>query len=398
MKNLINGCSYTETWVSPANWQTLTAKKSLKLIWYVACKFYDPNFENEYSNGFLFKKRLNRYKTLEERKRAVIIVKSEMDKMLSEGYNPILGEFMHLDIYEAQNTEIGLIDALNRVFKNKLGAYSTIIDIRSVLNYFGKSAKVLNLYNKPINQVRRADIKAILNNVYNINENFTDKRYNKYVKYLSGLFSDMEELEIIESNPMIRMKSKKTVHKLKEVLTNEQRERIKSHIYKNYPDYWIFINIYFNAGCRLTEIMNLKISDLDMDNQRFKVLVKKGRDYYEKYYPIKDIALKYWYIHLSHPHKKTDYLFQFDYKPGPRKSDRHHPSRLWKTVVKDELKIKIDLSSLRHLNLDEITMLRSLGAAAVAGGHTSTRMVEKHYAVRERERQVENLKSVDNEF
>lgn len=398
MTNLINGCSFSDTWVSPANWKTVTSKKSLSTVWYVACKFYDPYFTNKYPKGFLFKKRLNRFKTLEERKEAVAIVRDEMINALKEGYNPITGEYAFLKIYEAQNNTISLSDALKLAFESKQMAEPTQVDIKSVLKYFNISAEKLGLNSKNVREVKRSEIKAILHNIYNINKNFTDKRYNKYLRYLSGLFSDLEELEIIESNPMIRMKRKKTVQKLKVVLTDKQREKIKNHLKENKFDYWIFINIYFHAGCRLSEILSLKISDVDLVNQKFVVLVKKGRDYVEKTYPIKNIAMKYWLYHFGNPHNESDYVFQYNYKPGPKKLNRSTPANMWKREVKGHLKIKVDLSSLRHLNLDEITMHRSLSAAAVAGGHTSTMMVQKHYAVRERDRQVESLKTMDNEF
>ncbi len=398
MKKLINGCSYSELWVSPANWKSLTSSKSLSKVWYVACKFYDPNYEHQYPNGFLYKRRLNRFKNLSERKAAVSIFKTEMKKALDDGYNPITGQYTFLGVYEALHSEVGLCDALQIAFENKQLAEPTEIDIKSVLKYFKKSAIALGIDKKSVKEVKRSEIKSILNNLYHINPKFTDKRYNKYIRYLSGLFSDLEELEIIDFNPMVRMKPKKTVQKLKVVLNDRQREMIKNHIKKHHFNFWIFINIYFHAGCRLTEIRNLRVSDVNLDNQTFVILVKKGKNYVEKVYPIKNIAMKYWMHLLSGPHKPSDYVFQWNYLPGPKRMDRSTPSNKWKRVVKDELNIKVDLSSLRHLNLDEITMKRSLSAAAVAGGHTSTLMVQKHYAVRERERQVENLKSMDNEF
>lgn len=335
---------------------------------------------------------------MEERKAAVSIFLKEMKKALEDGYNPITGQYVYLDIYEAQNDDVGLCKALKLAYENKQMAEPTKIDIRSVLKYFNKSAIALGIDKKDVKEVKRSDVKAVLNNIYLINKNFTDKRYNKYIRYLSGLFSDLEEFEIIDFNPMIRMKPKKTTQKLKVVLNDHERIKIRKHLKHKHFDFWVFINIYFHAGCRLIEICRLKVSDVDLTNQTFVVLVKKGRNYTEKIYPIKNIALKYWIHLLDGRFESSDYIFQSNYLPGPKKMDRSTPTNKWKRVVKDELNIKVDLSSLRHLNLDEITMKRSLSAAAVAGGHTSTIMVQKHYAVRERERQVEYLKSMDNEF
>ena len=47
------GCSYTDLWVSPANWQKAT-KKDLDKDWYVQCTFFDPRHEKKYPQGFPF--------------------------------------------------------------------------------------------------------------------------------------------------------------------------------------------------------------------------------------------------------------------------------------------------------------------------------------------------------
>jgi len=94
-KNLLFNCSYSEIWVHPENWKTLTSQKSLKLDWYVECKFYDPLFKEKYHKGFPFRKKLNRFKTLDERKGVIQTWLQEIPKLLEEkGYNPITKKFM----------------------------------------------------------------------------------------------------------------------------------------------------------------------------------------------------------------------------------------------------------------------------------------------------------------
>jgi hypothetical protein len=51
-KNLLFDCHYSDIWVHPENWKSLTTKKSLKLNWYVECKFHDPLFKEKYPKGF----------------------------------------------------------------------------------------------------------------------------------------------------------------------------------------------------------------------------------------------------------------------------------------------------------------------------------------------------------
>ena len=73
--NTIQGCSYTDLWVSPANWQKAT-KKDLDKDWYVQCTFFDPRHEKKYPQGFPFRKRANKPQTIEERKALVSFSKA----------------------------------------------------------------------------------------------------------------------------------------------------------------------------------------------------------------------------------------------------------------------------------------------------------------------------------
>ncbi len=77
---------------------------------------------------------------------------------------------------------------------------------------------------------------------------------------------------------------------------------------------------------------------------------------------------------------------------------RDQISRRWKEHVKEKLKINCDFYSLKHLNLDETTELLGKEAAAEMASHTTTKMVEKHYAVGEKARQLQRLKEIDNRF
>lgn len=44
-KQLRNGCSRTEVFISPKNYKTLKNKSDLTKDWFVECRFYDPLFK-----------------------------------------------------------------------------------------------------------------------------------------------------------------------------------------------------------------------------------------------------------------------------------------------------------------------------------------------------------------
>jgi len=73
-------------------------------------------------------------------------------------------------------------------------------------------------------------------------------------------------------------------------------------------------------------------------------------------------------------------------------------SNKWREYVKEGLGIDIDFYSLKYLNLDEVAGQLDEEATARMAGHTSTVITWKHYLINEKERKMEKLKRVNNDF
>jgi hypothetical protein len=70
----------------------------------------------------------------------------------------------------------------------------------------------------------------------------------------------------------------------------------------------------------------------------------------------------------------------------------------WQKWVKIELKIQVDLYSLKHLNTTSTVGLVGERAAAQQNAHTATAMILSTYDVHRAGRQHEILKTVNNKF
>ncbi len=141
----------------------------------------------------------------------------------------------------------------------------------------------------------------------------------------------------------------------------------------------------------------MKVCDVDLNNQVFKVLVKKGRSQRECLKPIKNIALDFWKEQFENS-CGNDYVFSSTFKAGKFKLQPKNITKKWKLFIKDELKIDVDFYALKHLNLDETSNQLNAEAAAKMAGHTSTVITLKHYLVNEEQREMEKLKRVSNKF
>lgn len=403
-KNLLFNCSYSEIWVHPENWKTLTSQKSLKLDWYVECKFYDPLFKEKYPKGFPFRKKLNRFKTLDERKGVIKTWLEEIPKLLEEkGYNPITKKFMIEPIKEVRPEldsicpETPFLVALDLAYQNIDVAKTSKDDIRLILVHIKRSATELRFDELPISEVKRKHFRFIIDNLERKDGKFSAHKFNKYRTYLSILYNELLDYEAVDSNIIKDIRKKAAVKNIRLTLTLEERKKINDYLKPNFPSFWLYMQIFFHSGGRLIELLSVKISDVDLTNQKYKVLVKKGKQHKWTERIIKDIALPYWQKAIFGG-KKDDFVFSVGLIPGEHKIRRDQITRRWNMHVKKKLNIDADIYSLKHSNLDETSAILSLQDAASMAGHTSTAMVKQHYAIGELDRQNERLKTLQNKF
>ncbi|MCC9016913.1 tyrosine-type recombinase/integrase [Flavobacterium lipolyticum] len=407
MKNLPNGCSCTELWVSPENWQTTTSKASLNKQWYVQCTYYDPLFKDKYPKGFPFRKKLNKFKTLDDRKAAAKILLQEIPKLFQDlGFNPITKQYMIEQVAEVIPEENYLTEicpetpfliALKLAHESIKVADSTYKDIKYMLAKFNPAAEQLRYHELKISDVKRKHIRFTLDHLEKTEATFSAHKFNKYRGYLSTLFKELLEFEAVENDIVLQIQKRVHETKIRDILTEDERVRVNNHLKEHFPDFWRFTILFFHSGGRISELLNLKVEDVKLDQQKYQVFVKKGRQYKWVNRIIKDVALGFW-IKSLYGANKNDYVFSVGLRPGPEKIRREQINRRWKTHVKDKLGITADFYALKHLNLDETTAILSLEDAAKMAGHKTISMVKNHYAVGEEERQFERLKGLQNKF
>lgn len=399
MKTTFFGCSYSEIWVSPKNWETTTAKAALEKQWYVQCYFTDPLFLEQYPKGKPIRVKLNKFKTLPERKAAARFIIDELKSNFDKGYNPITGQYM----IEESNNEAGpgpdmlFIDGLKWAFSRLNVVDTTSKDIHYIIQNVEASSIELRFTDLKISEVQRKHIRFIIDNLEKKQGEFSGHKFNKYRGYLKSLYNVLVDFEFVETNIINDIRKKKVTKKVRETLTVEDRIKIKNYIKPNFPEFWDFINIYYHSGGRFSELRNLKASDVELDKFRYKTLIKKGNSYRWTYRPIKEIAVQYWKKIILQA-KKDDYLFSVGLVPGPVQIRREQFTRRWYMHVKKKLGITADFASLKHSNMDEISEAEGLLAAAKAAGHTNTEMVRRVYAVNEQERQNAKIVKMKNVF
>ncbi len=153
------------------------------------------------------------------------------------------------------------------------------------------------------------------------------------------------------------------------------------------------------------ELLRVQAKHVDLENQRFKVLVKKGRRGKKKLRTktIMDVALPYWEA-LLQGSQPNDYIFSVGLKPGAKQIRREQLTRRWQTHVKEDLGIKADLYSLKHLHTTEVIDILEqqdlpIGEATkqLAEHNTeSQKMIAKVYDINRNKREHNKVKGIIN--
>lgn len=393
MKLLPNGCSRSEIKVTPKNWKT--SPQSITRKWRIAYRFYDQqkNVKQVTIKGMNHLNDWNQRKIFTED-----TIRDEIKAIDVEGYNPITGRH---ELPETENTfciqpSTGFVKSITLAKDFLEGTYETKANIKSVIKYVSKAATQLSLHTTPISDIKRKQVLIILDKCREIKKSFSNRNYNLYRAVLMALFKVMVKYEVIEYNPVDEYLEKKPEQiKIRPTLSPAQRIKLSTGLKEKNYSYWLFVNIFFHSGCRLRELFRLKVSDVDLLNQRYKAIIKKGNRSRELWRPIKNIALPFWQELLLNA-EANHFVFGKGFKPGEKQHYNDRATKLWNQYVKEEMEIPVDLYSLKHLNLDEVAAELSIKEAQKLAEHTTPIITMKHYTQGESERQMNRIKEVNN--
>jgi len=377
----------TDLKVSPSDW--LTNPSSINSPWQIWYRY----------RGKLVKVMgMNKEKNHSSRVELTIqLIKTEQLKLQKYGYNPISKTYLIAPPEHAANSytdSMGFAEAINLAYSQLKVEHATQLNIKCCIKYVFISAFKVGLADVSIDQVRKGHLKIIMNECHE-QRNLSPRNWNAYRTYLMMLFEQLAELDIVDHNPAKELKKKSETIKIRTTLTSAEREKVKSYLKINYPVFYRFIQIFFHSGGRRTELLSLKVKDVDLYTGEYCTLVKKGKQKRMLIRVIKNVAAPYWKEQLCNANQ-DDYVFSVGLLSGPHKIREEQVTRRWKVHVKDKLNISADLYSLKHLNTDETASLLNINAAAAHNGHTTTKITQRYYAQGEEQRMRERLRQLKN--
>lgn len=144
------------------------------------------------------------------------------------------------------------------------------------IQYYGTTInKMLGMVTDPIRKITTEQIREFLSEYQKIN-NCSKITVDNVRRNISSFFSWLEEENYILKSPMRRIHKIKTNQQVKEVISDEDIEKLRD----NCPcqrDLAI-IDLLYSTGIRVGELVNLNITDIDLDARECVVFGKGGKE------------------------------------------------------------------------------------------------------------------------
>lgn len=138
------------------------------------------------------------------------------------------------------------------------------------------------------------DLVKYIESIYDLNS----RSINHHITVLNSFYMFLVDDNIIKENPCNNLVSPKMVKKLPVYLTEDEIDSLLNINLVTCYDYRnkAMLELLYATGLRITELINLKITDVDIENCFVRVF---GKGKKERIVPVSDIALKYLIIYVK---------------------------------------------------------------------------------------------------
>lgn len=217
-------------------------------------------------------------------------VKEQFLYEVLDGVGEVLGEE---DVKRVQNALWRIMHKYEITLKKyELVQYEESEDVRAFNMFFavkkveGCSPKTLRVYrysvtrfmkivNKPLKDITTNDIRYYLV-VLMQNEHLSPKTLNSERRNVSSFFAFLTAEEFIPKNPMLKIKKIKEEQKVRHGLSADEVELLRDNC-EDIREEALFEFLY-STGCRISEVSNTNIENINFDRGEVKVLGKGNKE------------------------------------------------------------------------------------------------------------------------
>ena len=234
------------------------------------------------------------------------------------------------------------------------------LDFYKYLEDKGYSLNTINSYKKDLNQfvlftkdidINKIDYNFIRNYLqFLYNQKYSSKTVSRHISSLKSFFKYLVKMGKIKENPCVLISSPKLEKKLPNYLNYNDLEVLFSIPDKNDVlglRNLLILELLYSCGVRVSELVNIKLKDIDFNNKRILILGKGNKERYVLYGHIcSDLLNEYLTKSYSKLNKNSEYLLLNKF--GNKITDRAIRMIIDDIVKKSSLKLNISPHTLRH--------------------------------------------------
>ena len=204
----------------------------------------------------------------------IVTILNEMSEYLSIAQMKKLQEVM-LDAFSGKIEKRKQIS--NQEYLKMFLAAKTIegCSNRTIQYYRVTIEKMLTVMNQPIRKISTDDMRSYLSQYQEWN-GCSKVTVDNVRRNISSFFSWLEEENYILKSPMRRIHKIKTNQQVKEIITDEDIERLRDSC--SCKRDLAMIDLLYSTGIRVGELVNLNISDVDFEARECVVFGKGGKE------------------------------------------------------------------------------------------------------------------------
>lgn len=290
--------------------------------------------------------------------------------------------FSKYDVYKI-STDLSVSDISDKVVMFLQSRRLEGKSEKTIKNYFYLLRKFSSFSNKQIKDITLNDLRAF---IVQESVNVKQSTANTKIECIQNFFSWLTEEEIIDKNPSKKLPNLKIPRRLRQSLTLEELERIRLACSTNRER--AIIEFLIGTGCRVSEIIDVNIEHLDMNNNTIRV-IGKGDSEREIFFNEKTRLHINNYINERRDNNNA--LFVSERKPYKRLGSR----AIEKIVNKIGVKAGFSKSIFPHLFRHSFATIGLKNGASM----TTIQNVLGHSSVSTTERYAEtNLENVKYEY
>ena len=230
----------------------------------------------------------------------------------------------------------------------------------TIINYQKDLLDFQDYINKNINNIEINDIRNYLKELYN--KKYTNSTISRKVSTLKSFFKYLESEDKIKKNPMLLISNPKKEKKLPTFLNYNDLDKLLNTPNLNTQEGKrdaLIMEMLYSTGIRVSELVNIKLKDINQSDQTIIILGKGNKERYV-YYGSKCKELLDLYLKDN---QTNEYLFTN--KHNNKLNDRMVRMILEKNTRLAGLKVRVTPHTLRHTYathmLNEGADLKSVG-------------------------------------